>query len=138
MKTKRWMLMAATGVTALVSSMAFAAGSTTGSTVGTDTLGAKTTTNATVGADTSGTGGSTSGTNAGTSAARSGERTGRAWLVGRDCMASTVGNRPRGGGIELAGDRASIRAYVWAIGSPQCLHIAQFRAGIEGQPCSID
>ena len=68
MKTKRWTLMAATGVTVLVSSMAFAAGSNTGSAVGTDTLGVKSTTNATVGADTSGTGGTTSGANAGTSA----------------------------------------------------------------------
>lgn len=68
MKTKRSMLMAATGVTVLVSSMAFAAGSNTSTTVGTDTLGAKSTTNATVGADTSGTGGTTSGGNAGMSA----------------------------------------------------------------------
>lgn len=72
MKTKRWTLMAATGVTVLVSSMAFAAGGSSSTTVGTDTLGAKSTTNATVGADTSGTGGTTSGANAGTSAGTSG------------------------------------------------------------------
>lgn len=68
MKTKRWTLLAATGVTVLASSMAFAAGSDTGSTVGAGSLGAKSTTSATVGTDTSGTGGTTTGTNAGAGA----------------------------------------------------------------------
>ncbi|BCZ85757.1 hypothetical protein PTKU64_94320 (plasmid) [Paraburkholderia terrae] len=65
MKTKRWTLLAATGVTVLVSSMAFAAGSDTGSTAGTSTLGGKSTMSATVGTDT---GGTTTGANAGANA----------------------------------------------------------------------
>lgn len=68
MKTKRWTLLAATGMTVLVSSMAFAAGSDTGSTAATGALGAKGTTSATVGADMSGTGATTTGANAGANA----------------------------------------------------------------------
>ncbi|TXC85534.1 hypothetical protein [Paraburkholderia azotifigens] len=68
MKTKRWTLLAATGVTVLISSMAFAAGTDTGSTAGTGTLGGKSTMSATVGTDTGGTGGTTTGANAGANA----------------------------------------------------------------------